>query len=280
MPPLILDGTSLARRRAAAIAGRAAAVRARRGEPPCLLLVAFAEPDGHVPHVQRKLRACADAGVKTELVSLPAGASTDAAIRALHERLGRSRVDGVFLQFPFPAAIDGDSLAASVPSAVDVDIMTPALVTAYLERISPYPPVTVSAALLLLEHYDVEIAGLRGVVVADESPFAVMFREALSRCGARMAPLVPPSARDLDALVSGAGLVVAAAARPGTVTAAMLRQGTVAIDAGYFNPGGRGDIDASGGIGHLAALAPVPGGIGPMTVSALIERVVEFAERA
>ncbi|HEX6308155.1 MAG TPA: tetrahydrofolate dehydrogenase/cyclohydrolase catalytic domain-containing protein [Longimicrobiales bacterium] len=278
--PLIMDGTGLARRRASGLAARAAAVRARRGEPPRLLLLAFAGPGGRVPHIERKLRACAAAGVETVPLLLPPDTSSSAAIASLHARLERTRVDGVFLQFPFPAAIDGDALAASVPGAVDVDIMTPGRTAAYLEGTSPYPPVTVSAGLLLLEEYGIDIDGVSGVVVAEESPFAVMFREALNRRGAAMAPLLPPDARDRDEALAAARLVVAAAAQPGSIPAKTLGKGAVAIDVGYFNPGGRGDIDVSGGIAHLRALAPVPGGIGPMTVSALIERVVEFAEKA
>jgi methylenetetrahydrofolate dehydrogenase (NADP+)/methenyltetrahydrofolate cyclohydrolase len=73
-------------------------------------------------------------------------------------------------------------------------------------------------------------------------------------------------------------LVVVSAAHPGIVSAGWLAPDAVAIDAGYFNEGGVGDIDVSDGFGHLRALAPVPGGIGPMTISMLIERVIERAE--
>src|SRR5690606_10559694 len=102
-----------------------------------------------------------------------------------------------------------------------------------------------------------------------------MFRAALARRGARMGPLVPPTAADLAERARAARLVVVAAARPGLVDSATLAPGTVAIDSGYYNPGGRGDIDTAGGTAHLAALAPVPGGLGPMTVSMLLERTIE-----
>jgi methylenetetrahydrofolate dehydrogenase (NADP+)/methenyltetrahydrofolate cyclohydrolase len=136
----------------------------------------------------------------------------------------------------------------------------------------------VSAALLLLDDYDVSIDGLSGIVVADDHPFSRMLRAALARRGAHMGSLVDPSATDLDARVRSAELVVVSAASPGLVQSTDIAPGAIAIDVGYFNPGGRGDIDPAGGFDHLAALCPVPGGIGPMTISALLERVVLFAE--
>ncbi len=82
----------------------------------------------------------------------------------------------------------------------------------------------------------------------------------------------------MDEQVGRHRLVVVAAGRPGAVSAQAMAPGTVAIDLGYHNTGGRGDIDTTGGFDHLRAIAPVPGGIGPMTVSVLIERTIAAAE--
>src|SRR5690606_32314874 len=276
--PVILDGTRLARERTDMIAARAAAVRERRGRPPRLLLLAFAEPDGNVPHIARKLRACERAGIDPVSVLLPAHTTTDAAVGALEDRLSGSSIDGVFAQFPFPEHIDDDAIAAAIPPALDVDIMTRERIDAYMSDADALPPVTVAAGLLLLEGYGVGVSDRTGIVIAEESPFAQMFRIAFARAGARMEPLLAPDAPDLPARLGRAELVIAAAARPGIISSTQLSDGCVAIDVGYFNPGGRGDIDLSGGVSHLGAIAPVPGGIGPMTVSALLERVVIFAE--
>jgi methylenetetrahydrofolate dehydrogenase (NADP+)/methenyltetrahydrofolate cyclohydrolase len=158
--------------------------------------------------------------------------------------------------------------------------MTPLRTARYLNGTDDLPPVTVSAALLLLEEYDVSIEGRRGIVVADDHPFSRMLRAALARRGAEMGKLVDPAAPDLDMQVRSADLVVVSAALPGLVRSTIIAPGAVAIDVGYFNPGARGDIDVAGGIDHLTALCPVPGGIGPMTISSLLERVVLFAEAA
>ena len=98
--------------------------------------------------------------------------------------------------------------------------------------------------------------------------------------GAGPSGVVFPDAEDLAGRLADALLAVVTVGRPGFLPSTALADGAVAIDVGYFNPGGRGDIDTRPGVGHLAALAPVPGGIGPMTISLLIERVIEFAEES
>jgi len=275
--PVLLDGRRLARERAPGLAARAAETARQRGRPPQLLLVAFAGPDGRAPSAELKLRACQQAGIGAAPILLPAGAGTDDVRRAIADGLAAHAPDAVFVEFPFPEVVDGDAVMASVPESLDVDVMTPGRIRRYLDEGAGVPPLTVAAALALLDRYGVSVAGLDGIVVAEPSPFAEMFRAALARRGARMRPLLPPTAPDLPEQIGAARLVVAAAARPGLIDSALLAPGTVAIDGGYYNPGGRGDIDSAGGTAHLAALAPVPGGLGPMTVSMLLERTIEFA---
>ena len=280
MTALILDGAGLARRRQRMIAERAAAVCARRGYAPSFILVAFGDEQGHARHVSRKQRMGVEAGVDLTPLIVAPRAQTGDAIVGLRRLMAARPFDGIFLQFPFPDTIDGDALADVVPVELDVDIMTPVRTARYMNGTEDLPPVTVSAALLLLEEYAVSIEGRHGIVVAEDHPFSRMLHAALARRGADMRNLVDPAAPDLDEHIRAADLVVVSAGMPGLVLSTNIASGAVAIDVGYFNPGGRGDIDLSGGIDHLAALCPVPGGIGPMTISALLERVVLFAEIA
>ena len=275
---VLLDGTQLAARRAPLLRADAAAVRARRGRPPRLLILAFAESDGRVRHVRPKLRACSDAGVEAVPLMLPHQTGTAQAVAALTTAAAREPYDAAFLQFPFPADVHGSTLAAALPPHLDVDVLTPAAVASYFADVNAAPPATVAAGLLLLDEWKIDVRGRDGVVIAHESSFALMFHDAFVRRGARMRPLVLPHQLDAESL-RGASLVIAAAAVPRLVDARQIDAGAIAIDAGYFNPGGVGDIDVGSGCDHLRALAPVPGGIGPMTISTLVERVIEFAQR-
>lgn len=274
----ILDGRRLAAVRAPLIAERAAAVWQARGYAPRLLLMAFADERGVVPHVEAKLRACRAAGIDAVPVLLDAGAGSDEALHTLQDAIRAHAPDGVFVQVPFPAGMDGGVVASAIPVDADVDVMTPQRYAAYMNATQDLPPLTVTAALLLLDAHGVQVRGRRGVVVADESPFSLMLSTALQRRGAVMQPVLDPVAAGAAHVVESADLVVVAAGRPALLDAGALVPGCVAIDVGYFNEGGRGDIDTSQGADHLGALMPVPGGVGPMTVSALLERVVQFAE--
>jgi methylenetetrahydrofolate dehydrogenase (NADP+) / methenyltetrahydrofolate cyclohydrolase len=276
---IILDGSAFAARRADGIASRAAAVRAASGEPPRLLLMAFGDSAGRAPHVHGKLRAADAAGIDVEVVVVPAGLSTAGAEHELRDALARGRFDGVFVQFPWPDGVDGDAICAAIPADLDLDVMTLARTGYFMMGPGQLPPITVAAGLLLLDEYGIAVERRRGIVVAEENPLALMFRVALARRGAQMLPLAEPGAFDLEDRVAEADLIIVAAGVPGLLKAASLPFGAVAIDVGYFNPGGTGDIDLTGGFEHLHAIAPVPGGIGPMTVSVLLERVVLFAER-
>jgi methylenetetrahydrofolate dehydrogenase (NADP+) / methenyltetrahydrofolate cyclohydrolase len=277
MSPITLDGSRLAARQAAGIAGGAAAVLTRRGRAPCLLLMAAADEHGRVPHVRVKLRACAAAGIEAVPLIVGTAASTADAESALSAALAASRPDAVFVQLPLPAGIREDVITSTIPAELDVDIMSPVRVHRYMVTPGEMPALTISAALLLLNAHDVSIVGLRGVIVAERSAFSLMLVEELSRRGALMAPLVEPSAGAEESRVRRAELVIAAAGQPGLLHTGMLARGCIALDMGYFNEGGRGDIDTSPGIEHLAAIMPVPGGVGPMTVSVLLERVVHFS---
>ena len=276
---MILDGLALARSRAPALAARGQRVAERLGRRPRLALVAFADRQGEAPFVARKLRACAAAGVDVVPLALPAETPSPEAEHALRTLLAREVVDAVFLEFPFPDGIDGDALTDLVPAAVDVDIMTAGRIAEYFTGSDGLPPLTVSAGLELLDGHGVDIRGRAGVVVGPDIPFTRMFSEALARRGAKMQPILPADGADLLQGVKQAALVVAAASVPGVLPSTALTPSSICIDVGYFNPGGRGDVDTAGGVGHLAAFSPVPGGIGPMTVSVLVERVIAFAEQ-
>jgi len=275
----LLDGTLLAKARADGLLTRAGAVTRVRGRAPTLAIIAFGRA-GAAPWLDRKLTACAAAGVAAVPLIIGPRIHPAAVAAMIGELIMQSNADGVFLQIPCPAGLDERPLIAMIPEDLDVDVMSAGRVRAYFADRAALPPVTVTAALDMLAAYDVDVRGRRGIVIADESPFALMLAESLSRAGASMAPLVAPRKRDLSSNFGGADLIISAAGRPKLVNAADIAPGSIVIDAGYFNPRGIGDIDVTSGVDHLDAFGPVPGGIGPMTISALIDRVILFAETA
>lgn len=279
MAPLILDGSTVARNRVPRLRARAHAVLEARGTAPRLLLLAFEGPDGDAPWVSAKLRACSETGVDVRTLILPRDVDPYDARITFKDSAADARADGVFVQIPFPPDFDGGVLAASIPAETDIDVMSPDLVQRFIDGRHLKPPLTVTATLTLLEVHSIGLSGHVAVIVGDPTLFNRMFHAALDRRGAE-AVIVTPSSPDLTARLSEATLVVTSVARPGSIESRDLAPDAVVIDGGYFNPGGVGDVNLSYGIDHLKALAPVPGGIGPMTVSALIEAVVSEAEES
>lgn len=278
MSVLLLDGRALAARRLPALRARAEAVRERRGTAPRLGILAFADASGIAPHVAGKRRAAAEAGVAVRVEMVPHAATRSDALARATALATDDSLDAMFVQFPYPDPAWGPEIEAAIPAEIDVDVMSPAAVRRFRDDPAAPPPVTVSAALELLDAHGVTVAGRYGVVVATPSEFAEQFRLAFARRGARVGTLVAPAVAASDQRLRGASLVIVAAGQPGLVHAESLAPGAVAIDVGYFNAGGRGDIALDGGVAHLDALAPVPGSIGPMTVSCLLERTIRFAE--
>jgi len=255
------------------------AVTAARGRAPLLGILGFADASGKVPHVAPKLRAAESCGIAVDVAAVPLGTTLADTLAAAERLRATPDLDGLFVQFPYPDPAWADAVEAMIPASLDVDVMAPVEVERYFADASALPPVTVSAALYLVDEAGIVLHGRRGVVVAEQSPFAEMFREAFARRGAQMSALVAPAAAADDVRVRNAGVVIVAAGVPGAVDAMMLADGAVAIDVGYFNAGARGDIVHAETARHLDAIVPVPGGIGPMTISALLERVILFAER-
>ncbi len=241
------------------------------------------------------MRRCAESGVAVTPLILPESVDPDTALDRFQSALS-SHPDAVFVQVPFPPGFDGGALIDAIPPVADIDVMSPAAIERYELDATAAPPLTVAAALALLDHHGVSVSGLEGVVVGPASAFHDQFARALARRGAVMRPRLDPGdpglaaglatsgpeaglpSAGLKAGLATAGLVVVAAADPGLVPAGWIRPGAVVIDAGYYNPGGVGDLALDDGTDHLGALSPVPGGVGPMTVSMLVEAVVARAE--
>lgn len=275
----LLDGKSLAARRLPELRARAQALAAARGRVPLLGILGFADASGRVPHVAPKVRAAEACGIDVQVVAVPNGASLAEALTAMRELGAQPGLDGLFVQFPYPDASWGAEIEALIPAALDVDVMAPSEVERYRREAEMLPPVTVSAALMLVDEAALTLAGRSGAVVAEPSPFAEMFRVAFERRGVRMAELLRPADAAQSTVLRESSLVIVAAGEPGVVDARVLAPGAIAIDVGYFNAGARGDIANAETARHLDAVVPVPGGIGPMTISALLERVILFAQR-
>jgi methylenetetrahydrofolate dehydrogenase (NADP+) / methenyltetrahydrofolate cyclohydrolase len=213
-----------------------------------------------------KRDACSRAGVCLVSRELDAQASTGAATEVVRRLDADRNVDAIFLQTPLPAGVDVGKLADQVSPIKDVD---------GLRTRSGSEPASARAALWVLESNDVQLRGTRAAILAEPHPMLDALALLLSSRGApvRTVSSADPTARKVCA---EAGILVTAVGQPGLVDDDWLSPGAVVIDAGVLVGGGAdGDVDpkAKG----MALLCPARGGLGPVTVAALVWRTVELA---
>lgn len=280
MPAQVIDGRALAHRLRKGLRERATALSIA-GRPPRLAVLLLGNDPASAVYVRNKVRACEECGVQSELHALPSDTSQDVVV-ALIEQLNRdSQVHGILVQLPLPAHIDVRQVIGSLSVDKDVDGFHLYNVGALVLGQSIFPPCTPYGVQLLLETTGIDVAGQNAVVVGASNivgkPMALMLlhkQATVSICHART--------RELEEFTRLADILVVAAGCPGLITAAMVKPGAVVIDVGINRlPDGSivGDVDFDSVRQRAAWLTPVPGGVGPMTVTMLIENTLRSAER-
>ncbi len=277
----ILDGKATAAEVRAGLAARVAALAAR-GVIPGLGTILVGDDPGSRSYVSGKHRDCAEVGIGSIRVDLPATASQQQVEAAVDEFNADPACTGYIVQLPLPAGIDTQLVLARMDPAKDADGLHPVnLGRLVLGEPGPLP-CTPRGIVELLRRYGVPIAGAdatligRGITVG--RPLGLLLTR---RTENATVTLCHTGTRDLRAHTRGADIVVAAAGMPGLITADMVKPGAAVLDVGITrtDAGLVGDVDpdVAGVAGYLA---PMPGGVGPMTRAMLLANVVEAVERA
>ena len=281
MSATILDGRATAAEVKADLAARVEVLRAR-GITPGLGTVLVGDDPGSRAYVAGKHRDCAEVGIASLRVELPVDAGqveVEAAIDALN---ADPACTGYIVQLPLPAGLDANAVLARMDPGKDADGLHPTnLGWLVLGRPAPLP-CTPRGIVVLLRRYGVTLDGAqvcvvgRGVTVG--RPLGLLLTR---RSENATVTLCHTGTRDLGAHLRAADVVVAAAGVPGLVGAGQVRPGAAVLDVGITRTGAGlvGDVDP--GVAEVAGwLAPMPGGVGPMTRAMLLTNVVESAEQA
>ena len=286
----VLDGKATAAALKAELKERVAALR-ERGVTPGLGTVLVGEDPGSVKYVAGKHADCAEVGIDSLRIDLPAAAS-QAEVEAAVDRLNADPAcTGYIVQLPLPAGVDTNAVLERIDPDKDADGLHPTnlgrLVLRTSGPIASPLPCTPRACIELIARHGIDLAGAdvcvigRGVTVG-RSIGLLLGRKDINAT----VDVCHTGTRDLAAHVRRAGVVVSAAGSPGIIAADMVTPGAVVLDVGVArvtDPAtGRGRIagDVADGVDEVAAwLSPNPGGVGPMTRALLLANVVEAAER-
>ena len=249
------------------------------GRSPALATVLVGEdPASHI-YVANKHRACEQAGMRSLHHELSAEI-TEAELVELVERLGADEdVDGILVQLPLPEQIDPTAVVEAIDPGKDVDGLTPTNAGLLASGAPGLVPCTPAGVIELLDHAGVELEGAEAVVVGRSSlvgrPLASLLlgrNATVTTCHSRT--------RDLDATCSRADVLVAAVGVPELIGAAAVKPGAAVIDVGMnrTDQGLKGDVDFDAVSAVAAALTPVPGGVGPMTIAMLMVNTLQAAK--
>ncbi|MEM5328021.1 bifunctional methylenetetrahydrofolate dehydrogenase/methenyltetrahydrofolate cyclohydrolase FolD [Paraburkholderia sp. JHI2823] len=280
MTAQIIDGKHLARRLRTRFRERVAAL-SMRGIVPGLAVVLVGDNPASQVYVANKVKACEESQVRSFMHRFPAHCTET----ELLDRIGELNLDpathGILVQLPLPPQVNVRRVLESIVVDKDVDGFHLYNVGALVVGNSIFPPCTPYGVQLLLETTGIDVAGKNVVVVGASNivgkPMALMLlqKEAtVTICHAKT--------RDLAHHTIHADILVVAAGKPGLIKAEMVKEGAIVIDVGINRlADGRivGDVDFEAVRARASWITPVPGGVGPMTVTMLIENTLRSAER-
>jgi methylenetetrahydrofolate dehydrogenase (NADP+) / methenyltetrahydrofolate cyclohydrolase len=287
----IIDGKAIAARVRAQVAEGVSAFAARAGRPPGLATVLVGEDPGSAVYVGGKQRACAEVGMTPFDRRLPADASFAQVAELLEDLNADAAVDGVLLQLPVPAPLEGPTLTGLIDPAKDVDGLTPVnagLLSLGRPGLRPCTPLGVMELLASARGGDAGwLEGAEAVVIGRSNLFGKPMAQLLLGANATVTTCHSRT-RELAGVCTRADVLIAAIGRPRLVGAEFVKPGAVVIDVGMNrltseqagnSSGLVGDVDFAAVAPLAAAITPVPGGVGPMTIALLLSNTLSAARR-
>jgi len=275
----LLDGKGLARTLQAEIAADVVAFRAAGGPRPCLATVLVGADPASEVYVRNKRQACERVGMESRHHPLPASTSQTELLDLVGKLNADSGVNGILVQLPLPRQIDESRILVAVDPAKDVDCFHPENVGLLVQGKPRFLPCTPHGVQQLLVRNGVETAGRHVVIVGRSDIVGKPLANMLVQKGAGADATVTvchSRTRNLPEITRTADILVAAIGKPRFVTADMVRPGAAVVDVGINRtPEGLcGDVDFAA-VGEVAGyLTPVPGGVGPLTITMLLRNTL------
>ena len=289
MAAKILSGSDLSAEIRAEVATGVVEMQERHGVTPGLAVVLVGDDPASAVYVNNKRRACDQARLFSDATYLRASATEDEILSSVHQYNEDPRIHGILVQLPLPEGIDQHRVIEAINPDKDIDGIHPYNLGKLLQGRPDFAPCTPSGVVELLmrnghdpEGANVAICGRSEIV---GKPLAALLMQR-ARGGNATVTVCHTRTRDLPEVTRAADVVVAAMGRPAAITADMVKEGAVVIDVGInrvpdasARRGYRliGDVDFEGVSRKAAAITPVPGGVGPMTIAMLLTNTLTAA---
>ena len=285
----LIDGKELARSLRGEIAAGVAWLKAEKGVTPGLAVILVGDNPASVSYVTAKKRACAEAGMLSREIRLPTETTEEELVARVKELNADPEIHGILVQLPVPKHIRDKAVIDAIAPEKDVDGFTPINVGKMMIGDECFLPCTPHGIIKLIEFSGMDIRGKHAVVIGRSNivgkPVAALLARKETNATVTLCHTGTP---DVGHFTRDADIVVVAAGRPNTLTGDMLKDGAVVIDVGVnripdeTNPKGFrlvGDADFESCSKVAGAITPVPGGVGPMTITMLLWNTLESARR-
>lgn len=276
----LLDGKALAAQMQATLTTQVAQLVPKAGRAPGLAVLMVGDNPASAAYVRGKNKACARVGITPFGQHLPSDTSQEQLTQIIHSLNTNDAVDGILIQLPLPKTLDSAALLQQILPEKDADGLHPFNLGALLRGEPGLQSCTPAGVMQILNAYDIPIAGKHAVVIGRSilvgKPLALMLLEENATV-----TIAHSRTQNLGAIARSADILVAAVGRPGLITADMVKPGAVVIDVGINRieaDTGKaklvGDVDFAAVEPIAEWITPVPGGVGPMTVTMLLHNTI------
>jgi methylenetetrahydrofolate dehydrogenase (NADP+)/methenyltetrahydrofolate cyclohydrolase len=286
----LLDGRVAAQAIKDALTLKVAGLKAEGRKIPQLAAVLIGKNGASETYVASKVKACAEIGYRSMLIRLEDTISENRLLTVIEELNNDVDVDGILVQLPLPKHISDEKVINTIHPSKDVDGFHPQNLGKLVAGQPSFVSATPHGILLLLEHYKIDTRGMHAVVVGRSNivgrPMSILL-SANTNPGNCTVTLCHSQTRNLAELCLQADLIVAALGRPEFVTASMVKKGAIVIDVGITRVADaskksgfalKGDVKFDEVAPRCSFITPVPGGVGPMTIAALMKNTFSACE--
>lgn len=275
----IIDGNALSKKKREIIAEQAQEFARKYGRQPGLAVVLVGEDPASAIYVRNKKKACETSCLRSFDYHLDAGTTREDLLGLIDKLNKDPEVDGILVQFPVPPHLDAQEIQLAIDPGKDVDGLHPYNLGRLLSGTPTLVPCTPSGIMLMLKEYGVAIKGKDAVIIGRSNlvgkPIAVLLmmeHATITICHSRTI--------DLDKKVAAADIVVAAIGKAEMIRGDWIKEGAVVIDVGMnrTEAGLKGDVEFGRASERASLITPVPGGVGPMTITMLLDNTLKAAQ--
>lgn len=275
---MVISGKEISQKMKSDMAAEVATFAEKYGRVPQLVVILVGDDPGSVSYVTGKAKACDAVGIKNTTIRRPESVSEQEILDIIQSLNDDPEVDGILVQLPLPKHISEDKVIEAISKRKDVDGFHPLNVAALWQKQPCALPCTPKGIIKLLKAADVEIEGKRAVVLGRSNIVGLPVAKLLLDNNATVT-IAHSRTKNLAEITRQAEILVVAIGRPKFVTADMVTPGTVVIDVGVNRDpeSGKlcGDVDYDAIEPIASVITPVPGGVGPMTITCLMENTIE-----